>query len=39
MFQTGKQQEETLGWAVLATFLNGGADSGKYQTTSTPPSS
>jgi hypothetical protein len=31
MFQTGKQQEETLCWAVLATFLNGAADSGKYE--------
>ena len=30
MFQTQKQQAETAGWAVLATHLNGAADSGKY---------
>lgn len=30
MFQTQKQQAETLAWAVLATHLNGAADSGKY---------
>ena len=30
MFQTHEQQAETLRWAVLATHLNGAADSGKY---------
>ena len=30
MFQTLEQQNETLRWAVLATHLNGAADSGKY---------
>jgi hypothetical protein len=30
MFQTIQQQNETLGWAVLALHLNGAADSGKY---------
>ena len=30
MFQTIKEQDETLGWAVLATHLNGAADSGRY---------
>ena len=30
MFQTIQQQNETLAWAVLATYLNGAADSGKY---------
>ena len=30
MFQTFKEQEETLRWAVLATHLNGAADSGRY---------
>ena len=30
MFQTVEQQNETLRWAVLASFLNGAADSGKY---------
>jgi hypothetical protein len=30
MFETIEEQKETLGWAVLATFLNGAADSGKY---------
>ena len=28
MFQTNEQQAETLRWAVLATHLNGAADSG-----------
>ena len=30
MFQTIEEQNETLRWAVLATHLNGAADSGKY---------
>jgi hypothetical protein len=30
MFETVEEQKETLGWAVLATHLNGAADSGKY---------
>jgi hypothetical protein len=30
MFQTPEEQTETLRWAVLATHLNGAADSGKY---------
>jgi len=30
MHQTIEQQNETLRWAVLATHLNGAADSGKY---------
>ena len=30
MFQTPEQQTETLRWTVLATHLNGAADSGKY---------
>jgi hypothetical protein len=30
MFETTQQQAETLRWAVLATHLNGAADSGKY---------
>ena len=30
MFQTNEQQAETLRWAVLATHLNGAADSGRY---------
>jgi hypothetical protein len=30
MFQTIEQQTETLRWAVLATHLNGAADSGQY---------
>jgi len=30
VFQTIDQQNETLRWAVLATHLNGAADSGKY---------
>ena len=30
MFQTFEEQNETLRWAVLATHLNGAADSGKY---------
>ncbi len=31
MYQTRAEQQETLCWAVLATHLNGAADSGKYQ--------
>ena len=31
MYQTGAEQQETLYWAVLATHLNGAADSGKYE--------
>ncbi len=30
MFQTVEQQDETLRWTVLATYLNGAVDSGKY---------
>jgi hypothetical protein len=30
VFQTIEQQNETLQWAILATHLNGAADSGKY---------
>ena len=30
MFQSIEEQNETLGWALLATHLNGAADSGKY---------
>jgi hypothetical protein len=30
MFQTIKEQAETLRWALLATHLNGAADSGRY---------
>jgi hypothetical protein len=30
MFQTLKEQEETMRWAVLATHLNGAGDSGRY---------
>ena len=30
MFETIEQQNETLRWAVLATYLNGAVDSGKY---------
>ena len=30
MFETSEQQAETLRWAVLATHLDGAADSGKY---------
>ena len=30
VFQTIEQQNETLRWTVLATYLNGAADSGKY---------
>jgi hypothetical protein len=30
MYQTVDEQHETLRWAVLATYLNGAADSGKY---------
>ena len=30
MVQTNEEQIETLRWAVLATHLNGAADSGKY---------
>jgi len=30
MFETIAQQNETLRWAVLATYLNGAVDSGKY---------
>ena len=30
MFQTRKEQEETLRWALLATHLNGALDSGRY---------
>jgi hypothetical protein len=29
MFESVKDQQETLGWAVLATQLNGAADSRK----------
>jgi hypothetical protein len=31
VFQTVEEQNETLRWAVLATHLNGAADSGKYE--------
>jgi hypothetical protein len=31
MFETSQQQAETLRWAVLATHLNGAADSGQYE--------
>ena len=31
MYQTGAEQQETLCWAVLATHLNGAADSRKYE--------
>ena len=31
MYQTRAEQQETLCWAVLATHLNGAADTGKYQ--------
>ena len=31
MYQTGAEQQETLYWAVLATHLNGAADSRKYE--------
>lgn len=31
MFKSSQQQAETLRWAVLATHLNGAADSGKYE--------
>jgi hypothetical protein len=31
MFQTARQEAETRRWAVLATHLNGAADSGKYE--------
>ena len=30
MFETVKDQQETLRWAVLATHLNGAADTRKY---------
>jgi len=30
VFQTIEEQNETLRWSVLATHLNGAADSGKY---------
>ncbi len=30
MFQSVDQQDETLRWALLATHLNGAADTGKY---------
>ena len=30
MHQTAEEQQETLQWAVLATRLNGAADSGKH---------
>ena len=30
MYQSLEEQNETLRWAVLATHLNGAADSGKY---------
>ena len=30
MFQNISEQNETLRWAVLATHLNGAADSGRY---------
>ena len=35
MFQTDRQQAETLRWAVLATHLNGAVDTGKYEHIST----
>jgi hypothetical protein len=31
MYQTREEQQETLRWAVLATHLNGAADSRKYE--------
>ena len=31
MYQTRAEQQETLCWAVLATHLNGAADSRKYE--------
>ena len=31
MYQTRAEQQETLRWAVLATHLNGAADSRKYE--------
>ena len=31
MYQTRDEQQETLRWAVLATHLNGAADSRNYE--------
>jgi hypothetical protein len=31
MYQTRAEQQETLCWAVLAAYLNGAADSRKYE--------
>lgn len=31
MFQTNRQQEETRKWAILATHLNGAADTRNYE--------